>query len=296
MRGSLNLGKRVFKRDNSFTSSLIACFVNNVRTVSDTKRDFYNYHTRPVNSIYRRVVEELMVEMHLLSVNTDFHYDPLYALGVVTSFHRFMEGYRPERDKESIFDALCQSVGGESQKYKHDAQQLKTIAERLSGEELVSWFHSPKPLDNAGELYATVAAISDNPKFKYSRLFAIGLYTLLEEADLELVQDEKRRSEALKQISSALHLPEEKLQKDLEMYRGNLQKMEQARLVIEDAIQADRKKREQRTQDQNKEATPSNDSHESTPGVWLSPKRRPRFCCYLNKKNWMALRRDILGV
>ncbi|NEQ21393.1 MAG: photosystem II biogenesis protein Psp29, partial [Microcoleus sp. SIO2G3] len=28
--------------------------MNNVRTVSDTKRDFYNHHTRPINSIYRR--------------------------------------------------------------------------------------------------------------------------------------------------------------------------------------------------------------------------------------------------
>ncbi|HAX86545.1 MAG TPA: photosystem II biogenesis protein Psp29, partial [Cyanobacteria bacterium UBA11370] len=66
--------------------------MNNVRTVSDTKRDFYNCHTRPINSIYRRVVEELMVEMHLLSVNVDFRYDPIYALGVVTSFNRFMQG------------------------------------------------------------------------------------------------------------------------------------------------------------------------------------------------------------
>jgi photosystem II biogenesis protein Psp29 len=241
--------------------------VSNVRTVSDTKRDFYNHHTRPVNSIYRRVVEELMVEMHLLSVNVDFHYDPIYALGVVTSFNRFMEGYRPERDKESIFDALCQAVGNEPGQYKQDAQRLEAMAERLSGAELVSWFSAPRPLDSAGDLYATVAALSDNPKFKYSRLFAIGLYTLLEKADSELVQDEKRRTEALKQISDALHLPEEKLQKDLELYRSNLQKMEQARTVIEDAIKADRKKREQRSQNPNKATTPSNDSQESTPGV-----------------------------
>jgi photosystem II biogenesis protein Psp29 len=116
-------------------------------------------------------------------------------------------------------------------------------------------------------LYATVAAIAENPKFKYSRLFAIGLYTLLEKADSELVQDEKRRTEALKKISDGLHLPEEKLQKDLELYRSNLQKMEQVRLVIEDAIQADRKKREKRLQDQNKAATSASDSQESTPGV-----------------------------
>ncbi|MFM6220517.1 MAG: photosystem II biogenesis protein Psp29, partial [Dolichospermum sp.] len=57
--------------------------MNNVRTVSDTKKTFYTLHTRPINTIYRRVVEELMVEMHLLSVNVDFSYDAIYALGVV---------------------------------------------------------------------------------------------------------------------------------------------------------------------------------------------------------------------
>ncbi|MCA1994818.1 MAG: photosystem II biogenesis protein Psp29, partial [Coleofasciculus sp. S288] len=226
--------------------------------------DFYNHHTRPINSIYRRVVEELMVEMHLLSVNVDFGYDPIYALGVVTSFNRFMQGYRPERDKESIFDALCQAVRNDPQQYKQDAQRLESLAGRLSSQELVQWFKSPTPLEGAGDIHTTVALISDNPKFKYSRLFAIGLYTLLEQADPELVKDEKQRSEALKQVSDALHLPEEKLQKDLELYRSNLEKIAQARIVIEDAIAADRKKREQRAEEKNKAATSSSDSSGST--------------------------------
>jgi len=50
-----------------FYSLPVISNVNNVRTVSDTKRAFYTLHTRPINTIYRRVVEELIVEMHLLS-------------------------------------------------------------------------------------------------------------------------------------------------------------------------------------------------------------------------------------
>ncbi len=202
--------------------------------------------------------------MHLLSVNVDFHYDPIYALGVVTSFHRFMQGYRPERDKESIFEALCQAVGTEPEQYKQDAERLTTMAGRLTGKELVSWFSSPTPLDGIGDLHNTVAAIAGSPKFKYSRLFAIGVYTLLEQADSELVADEKQRNEALKEISIALHLTEEKLQKDLELYRSNLEKMAQAQTVMEDAIKAERKKREQRAQDSSQVVTPPSDSYEST--------------------------------
>lgn len=223
--------------------------MNNVRTVSDTKRDFYSYHTRPVNSIYRRVVEELMVEMHLLLVNIDFQYDPIYALGVVTSFNRFMQGYEPEKDKEPIFDAIIRAVQGNTQEYQQDAQRLEALAKTLPGQELIAWFTSPNPNNEAADLHSRIQAIANNPKFKYSRLFAVGLYTLVETAAPELLKDEKQRNDVLKQIGDAFHLSQEKLQKDLELYRSNLDKMTQARIALEDTLKAERKKREKRAED-----------------------------------------------
>jgi len=237
--------------------------VNNVRTVSDTKRDFYAIHTRPINSIYRRVVEELMVEMHLLTVNVDFRYDPVYALGVVTSFNRFMQGYRPERDLTSIFDGLCQALKDTPQRYRQDAEQLETVVRRLSAPELIAWLDESTPVVDSGSLPEQLRSIANNPKFKYSRLFAIGLFTLLELVDTELVKDEAKRTEALKQISTALKLPEDKVLKDLELYRSNLEKMAQARIVMEDALQAERKKREDREKAKAAAAVPGSDAPES---------------------------------
>ncbi len=223
--------------------------MNNVRTVSDTKKAFYTLHTRPVNTIYRRVVEELMVEMHLLSVNVDFHYDPVYALGMVTTFERFMQGYQPERDKEPIFNALCQAIEDDPQRYRQDAERLEVLARSLSAKDLIAWLGQTTHVDRADDLQAQLQAIANNPNFKYSRLFAIGLFTLLELADAELVKDEKQRTEALKQIAAALHLSEDKLQKDLDLYRSNLEKIAQALIVMSDILTADRKKRQQRLQD-----------------------------------------------
>lgn len=188
-----------------------------------------------------------MVEMHLLSVNMDFHYDPLYALGVVTSFDRFMQGYRPEQDKASIFNAICQAVGDDPQKYRQDAEHLISLATRYSWDQLISTSHSPE-IPEATDLRHQIQAIANNPKFKYSRLFAIGLFTLLTAADPELIKDEAKRVAALKQACSTLNLPEEKLQKDLELYQSNLEKMAQAQIVMEDLLKADRKKREERAQ------------------------------------------------
>ncbi|NET39241.1 MAG: photosystem II biogenesis protein Psp29 [Cyanothece sp. SIO1E1] len=232
--------------------------MNNVRTVSDTKRSFYTYHTRPINSIYRRVVEELIVEMHLLSVNVDFCYDPIYALGVTTSFDRFMQGYQPDSDRIGIFNALCQSIEQDPQQYRRDAEQLQSAAAKLSTSDLVAQIKACASGTN--EFQKHFQAVAENPQFKYSRLFAIGLYTLLEATDAELVKDEKQRDPLLAEICEALKLTGDKLQKDLELYRSNLDKVTQAQIVMQDIIAADRKKREQRAESKDAVAAPQNGS------------------------------------
>ncbi|MBD2593273.1 photosystem II biogenesis protein Psp29 [Nostoc sp. MBR 210] len=222
--------------------------MNNVRTVSDTKRTFYSLHTRPINTIYRRVVEELMVEMHLLSVNVDFSYNPIYALGVVTTFDRFMQGYQPERDKESIFQAICKAVEQDPQRYRQDAERSQALAKSLAASDLIAWLSQTHHSDRDPDLQSQLQAIANNSQFKYNRLFAIGLFSLLEQSDPDLVKDEKQRTDAIKTIADGLHLSEDKLNKDLELYRSNLEKMSQALAVMADMLLADRKKREQRQQ------------------------------------------------
>ena len=117
--------------------------MDKLRTVSDTKRNFYQYHNRPINSIYRRVVEELMVEMHLLSVNVDFRSDPIYYLGVCQSFQQFMSGYTPESDQDSIFKSLCKSIGDNPDEYRHKSDLLLNFASQKSPEDIVNWLLNP---------------------------------------------------------------------------------------------------------------------------------------------------------
>ena len=220
--------------------------VSNVKTVSDTKRAFYAHHMKPINSVYRRVVEEIMVEMHLLSVNADFNHDPIYYLGVVSSFERLMQGYQPESDKESIFNAICRAVDQDPDFYRAQAAKLLSVAESKSADELVSWLGNPQGEESLAE---PIAAISKNDKFKYSRLFAIGLYTLLEKANPELLKDKEKSNQVFDTLAKNLHLPGEKMQKDLDLYRGNLDKMVQILKVMEDMLEASRKQREKRAQE-----------------------------------------------
>ncbi|MEL6221315.1 MAG: photosystem II biogenesis protein Psp29 [Cyanobacteria bacterium J06627_8] len=247
--------------------------MSNVRTVSDTKRQFYKLHSRPISSIYRRIVEELIVEMHLLSVNVDFSYDAIYALGIMTTFERFMQGYRPEKDKESIFQALCRSIESDPQQYRNDAEQLKAEVSQLTKESMLSIL-SLADDSQEGTLKSLVRHISEADSFKYSRLFGIGLYTLLETIDADLVADKEQREGVLETLASNLPLPEDKLLKDAENYQLNLEKMTQAQAVLNDMLQADRKKRDEREAQKaasETESAESKDTESESPEVSPPP-------------------------
>ena len=216
--------------------------MNTVRTVSDTKKDFYLAFPKPVNQVYRRVVDELLVEVHLLKVNQTFVYDSIFALGFVTTFDRFTVGYKPETDRFSIFHALCSALQFDSDLVRQDATTLSDLATRSPNEvkNLLTKLESSVYLEPlAGQIHT----IASKENFKYSHLLGVGLYALLEISDPETISDNTKREEVLKLVSENLKLGSDRLLKDIDLYRSNLDKIEQARQMIADMVEAERKKR-----------------------------------------------------
>lgn len=223
--------------------------MNNVRTVSDTKRAFYGAHTRPISAIYRRVVEELMVEMHLLLVNVDFSYDSIYALGVVSVFDRFMAGYEPAADREPIYEAIVRAIEGDPAQYRRDAIEVLEAAKRVPSVEAFKTLLEEAKTSGGDALKGNLNKVITNPKFKYSRLFATGLYNVIEAIDAEVLTDKEKREALLGEIAETLGLNDELVKKDIEIYRGNLEKMAQAQVVMKDMIEAEKKKKAKREQE-----------------------------------------------
>ncbi len=237
--------------------------MTNVRTYSDTKRAFHAHHLKPINSVYRRVVEEIMVEMHLLSVNTDFKNDSIYYLGVVNSFDCLMQGYQPEEDKESIFQAICKSVDQDPNFYREQAGVLLNVAEQKSTEEIIAWLQDPQGEES---LTLPIREIPGNKNFKYSRLFAVGLYSLIEKVDADLLKDKDKSHPIFAKLANNFHLPEEKMKKDLDSYHSNLEKMKQLLAVMDDVLEANRKQREKRSQEKLKKQEESVTEQETVEG------------------------------
>lgn len=246
--------------------------MNNVRTVSETKRAFYGQHTRPINALYRRVVEELMVEMHLLLVNVDFEYDSIYALGVVSIFDRFMAGYQPEADQQSIYKAIIQSIEGDPDQYRRDAEEVLAAAKALPSIESFKSMVDEAKTSGGDALKGNLHKVISNPKFKYSRLFTTGLYNVIEAIDADALKDKAPREALLNDLAETLGFNSELLIKDIELYRGNLEKMVQAQAVMKDMIEAERKKKAKREQERQDKAkaeatakeTKTTDTAEST--------------------------------
>jgi photosystem II biogenesis protein Psp29 len=219
--------------------------VNTVRTVSDTKKDFYLAFPKPVNQVYRRVVDELLVEVHLLKVNQTFVYDSIFALGLVTTFDRFTVGYKPETDRFAVFHALCSSLQFDSDRIRQDATTLSDLAVRSPNDikTLLTNLDSGISLE---PLSGQLQTMAHKENFKYSRLLGVGLYALLEISNPDEIADNTKREEVIKLVGETLKFGSDRLVKDVDLYRSNLDKIEQARQMMADMAEAERKKRAQK--------------------------------------------------
>ena len=80
-------------------------------TVADSKRAFHAAFPHVISPLYRRLVDELLVELHLLSHQRGFQADPLFALGLVQVFDTGTRGYRPPEQRDPLFHSLCSACG-----------------------------------------------------------------------------------------------------------------------------------------------------------------------------------------
>ncbi len=220
-------GAREDKDNLNFNASV-------VKTVAATKQVFFELFPRPLNSIYRRVIDELLVEIHLLTVHHQFRYDPFFALGLVTVYDRFLDGYRPASDKEPLFDALAQAEGFAAYQIRNDALAVQqtpsqVLAQALKGEAVTDLPESIRVFCEQGVLS------------KYSRIFALGLATGLESYLQTLT--ETQRTEEFKVICSRLGLSAERVKRDLDFYTQALEQVRKTKESLDEIIESGRKKR-----------------------------------------------------
>jgi photosystem II biogenesis protein Psp29 len=201
------------------------------QTIADSKRAFHQAFPHVIAPLYRRVSDELLVELHLLSHQTQFNSTPLFAVGLDKVFATFTRGYRPQGHPDRLFEAICSSNGFDANALKQQASQMRDAAS-ASAMEGVTALLSEQRLPEGSH---------------YSRLMAIGLLSVLQSARGS--QDSPDDAALVKQavgLCADLNLPSERVEKDLTLFASNSERMEQAVELMEETLASDRRKREQR--------------------------------------------------
>ena len=211
-------------------------------TVADSKRAFHSAFPHVISPLYRRMVDELLVELHLLSRQGSFQADPLFATGLVQVFDGFSRGYRPDQQRLPLFEALCSSSGYDANQLRQQRDQAMEAMGHHSVDEVQQWIErqgegSPAPVAQA------LASIR-RPDFHYSRLMAVGLLTLLERASGAEAMDPQTLRNSAHDLGEAMGLLRDRLDKDLNLYTANLEKLAVAVEMLEETVAADRRRRE----------------------------------------------------
>ena len=211
-------------------------------TVADSKRAFHLAFPFVIAPLYRRVVDELLVELHLLSHQAGFELDALFSCGLIQVFDGFTKGYRPEQHREGLLAALCAASGFDAQQLRQQRDGAMAAMGHHSVEEVKQWVEQQG--EGAPQPVAAALAGIRRPDFHYSRLMAVGLFSLLEQAQGADGMDPSTLRSYAHDLGTAMGLLRDRLDKDINLYATNLEKLAQAVELMEETVAADRRKRE----------------------------------------------------
>ncbi|XP_038992460.1 protein THYLAKOID FORMATION1, chloroplastic-like isoform X2 [Hibiscus syriacus] len=222
------------------SASVVHCMSTDVPpTVSETKSSFLKAYKRPIPSVYNAVLQELIVLHHLMRYKKTHRYDPVFALGFVTVYDQLMEGYPSDEDREAIFQAYINALKEDPQQYRADAQKLEEWARAQTSTSLVEFS------SRDGEVEAILKDIAERAggkgSFSYSRFFAVGLFRLLELANAT-------EPTVLEKLCAALNINKRSVDRDLDVYRNLLSKLVQAKELLNEYVEREKKKREERSE------------------------------------------------
>ncbi|CAJ2654983.1 unnamed protein product [Trifolium pratense] len=210
-------------------------------TVSETKLNFLKAYSRPIPSIYNSVLQELIVQQHLMRYKKSYRYDPVFALGFVTVYDQLMEGYPIDEDSDAIFKAYINALKEDPDQYRVDAQKLEDWARVQNSTSLIEF--SSREGEVEGFLKDIAERAGGKGDFSYSRFFAVGLFRLLELANA-------MEPTILEKLCASLNVNKRSVDRDLDVYRNLLSKLVQAKELLKEYIDREKKKREERTEPQ----------------------------------------------
>ena len=194
-------------------------------TVSDSKKLFHEKFLYVIPGLYKRIVDEMLVELNLLNHQNEFKQDYLFCVGLTETFKELMKGYKPEKHLNLLFESLCSSTNFE-------AKEINEISQKSQKE-----FHDKTSKDILKLLKDKI-----NSKLYPSRILNLGMYILISNSQDFKGKNETEIDKKIINIFESLNLSTNKAEKDIGIYKSSIKKLEQAKELIEELKTKDKKK------------------------------------------------------
>ncbi len=195
-------------------------------TVSDSKKLFHEQFPYVIPGLYKRIVDEMLVELNLLNHQNEFIQEDLFCVGLTETFKELTKGYKPEEHLVLLFESLCNSSNFEPKKIKEAAKKtLETYKDKSLNE--ISILLKEKSESN---LYS-------------SRILNLGIYLIIAKAnDFNDIKDSEK-NKIISDINNKLNLSFNKAEKDIGIYKSSIIKMQQAKELLQEAKKKDKKEK-----------------------------------------------------
>ena len=193
-------------------------------TVSDSKKLFHEKFPYVIPGLYKRIVDEMLVELNLLNHQNEFSQDYLFCVGLTETFKELMKGYQPEKHLDLLFESLCSSTNFE-------AKEINEISQKSQKE-----FKGKTSKDILKLLLEKC-----NSKLYPSRILNLGIYILISNSQDFKEKNESDKNKMNSDIFEKLSLSANKAEKDIGIYKSSISKMEQAKELIEELRIKDKK-------------------------------------------------------
>jgi len=194
-------------------------------TVSDSNKLFHEQFPYVIPGLYKRIVDEMLVELNLLNHQNEFTQDYLFCVGLTETFKELMKGYQPEKHLDLLFESLCSSTNFEAKEINEISQKSQKEFEDKTSKDILK-----------------LLVEKSNSKLYPSRILNLGIYILISNSQDFKEKNESDKNKMTSDIFEKLSLSANKAEKDIGIYKSSLSKMEQAKELIEELRIKDKKK------------------------------------------------------
>ena len=186
-------------------------------TVSDSKKLFHEQFPYVIPGLYKRIVDEMLVELNLLNHQNEFKQDFLFCVGLTETFKEFMKGYKPEKHLDLLFESLCSSTNFEAKVIKEISQKSQKEFKDKSSKDILKLLKE-----------------KSSTKIYPSRMLNLGIYLLISDSQDYKEKNESEKNKLISDIFEKLNLSFDKAEKDIGIYKSSITKMEQAKELIQE--------------------------------------------------------------